>query len=67
MNTEKSKPILANSFNETVRRTSLCRQTLYKLIEDGTLESIKIGGRRLILERSLRKLIEGDRAERDAA
>ncbi len=35
---------------------------LYELIGDGTLESIKVGRRRIILVRSLLRLIEGDKA-----
>lgn len=48
--------------DETVAASGLSRSTIYELIGDGTLESRRVGGRRLVLVRSLRKLIEGDAA-----
>jgi excisionase family DNA binding protein len=43
--------------------SGLSRSTIYELIGDGSLESRRVAGRRLILVRSLRRLIEGDAAE----
>jgi len=42
--------------------SGISRTTLYSLIADGTLESRKVRGRRLVLVRSLLRLVEGDKA-----
>jgi excisionase family DNA binding protein len=39
--------------------TGLGRTTIYKLIDEGRLETILIGSRRLVVVRSLRRLLEG--------
>lgn len=49
--------------DEAVAASGLSRSTIYELIGDGSLESRRVAGRRLILVRSLRRLIEGDAAE----
>ena len=54
---------LSCTIKEASKASGLGPTTIYALISDGTLESTKVGRRRLILVRSLRKLIEGDRAD----
>jgi excisionase family DNA binding protein len=39
--------------------TGLGRTTIYKLIDEGRLKTILIGSRRLVVVRSLRRLLEG--------
>jgi excisionase family DNA binding protein len=58
---------MANSFNEVQRRTlsiqeaarssGLSRATLYRLIADGRLSTLKIGARRLVLVSALDALL----------
>lgn len=45
------------SIAEAAQKTGLGRTTIYGLINDGHLPSLKIGGRRLILASDLRNLI----------
>jgi excisionase family DNA binding protein len=52
---EAAEPI-AVSPQEATRLLSLGMTTIYKLINEGRLESTVIGGRRLILYTSLKKL-----------
>lgn len=47
----------AMSVSEAVRYTGLSRSTLYRLMKDGTLESVKIRRRRLIRRDALNALI----------
>lgn len=49
---------LAYSIAEAVRISSLGRTKLYQLINQGTLETIKIGSRTLVKASSLRALFE---------
>jgi len=45
--------------NEAVAAYRLSRSTLYKLISDGTLRTVKIAGRRLIPRDAIEALFEG--------
>jgi excisionase family DNA binding protein len=47
----------AYQVNEAVATYRLSRSTLYKLMSDGTLRSVKVGGRRLIPVEALEALI----------
>jgi excisionase family DNA binding protein len=47
----------AVSIPETCRITGLGRSTIYQMISDGTLPSIKIGKRRLVRTSTARRLI----------
>lgn len=49
---------------EAARLSGLGQSTIWSLIAGGKLESTSIGRRRLVLYRSLRRLIEGDQATR---
>lgn len=51
--------------DEAAAASSLSRRTIYSLIKGGELESRRVGGRRVVMVRSLRRLIEGDRAQPD--
>ena len=42
------------------------RSSLYELMRDGTLPSVRVAGRRLILESDLRALLEGARTDSTA-
>ncbi len=53
--------------DQAVAASGLSRSTLYELIRDDALESRVVAGRRLILVRSLRRLIEGDAADQPPA
>lgn len=55
---------LAYRIEDAVYTSGLSRSTLYKLIEDGKLASIKAAGRRLILAADLKSFLE---AQREAA
>jgi excisionase family DNA binding protein len=44
--------------NEAVEISTLCRATLYNHIRTGRLHTLKVGGRRLIPETALRKLLK---------
>lgn len=48
---------LAVSINDTVRALGLGRTTVYAMIADGRLESIKLGRRRLVKVESIRRLL----------
>lgn len=50
------------SIPEACAMSSLARSSIYRLISDGKLEARRVGGRRIILAASLRRLIEGDAA-----
>lgn len=41
-----------------VTLTGLCRTKIYELIDTGEIEAVKVGRSRLLLFRSLRKLID---------
>jgi excisionase family DNA binding protein len=50
---------LAYSINETARTLSLGRTSIYALINEGRLETVKLGRRTLIKTASIRALIDG--------
>jgi excisionase family DNA binding protein len=52
------------SIDEAAAASSLSRRTIYHAIRDGLLESRRIGGRRVILVKSLRRFLGADRADR---
>lgn len=52
---------------EAYAASGLGPTTIYALIATGELESVKVGRRRLIRVPSLRRLIEGDKAQIGAA
>ncbi len=51
---------LAASINETAKTLSLGRTTIYALIREGRLETIKLGRRTLVKMESIRRLLEGE-------
>lgn len=46
------------SVNDAAKAIGIGRVTLYKWIDEGKLESIRVGGRRLIKVDSVRKLVQ---------
>ncbi len=48
---------LTYSVNDAIRVTSIKRGKLYQLINDGAIETVKVGGRRLIKAESLKRLV----------
>jgi excisionase family DNA binding protein len=50
---------LAFRIDEAVAASGLSRSTLYNLIAAGTLPSVRVAGRRLILKADLVKLLSG--------
>lgn len=54
--------LIGCTVKEACARTGLKPTTLYGLMKDGAVESTKVGRRRIIVVRSLRRLIEGDKA-----
>jgi excisionase family DNA binding protein len=48
---------LTTSVNATMRALGLGRTTVNAMISDGRLESVKLGGRRLVKVASIRRLI----------
>ena len=60
MSIDRKKPIkLAYSLREACEASSLGRTTVYSHILSGRLQSVRIGGRRVILADSLHDLISG--------
>lgn len=53
-------PKLCYSVKEACNATSWGRTTLYNLIADGRLRTVRIGGRRLIPAEALHALIAGE-------
>lgn len=53
----ESEPLLYG-IEGAAKRLSLGRSTIYKLMDDGTLESVKIGNRRLISTASIHALAD---------
>lgn len=61
MATEYSPPKrLAYSINEAVQLTTLSKSTIRNLINNGTLEITRVGGRTLITAASLERLVYGE-------
>lgn len=54
--------LIAYSIAEVARRSSLSQATIYRRIADGTVQSVKSGGRRLIPHDALKALILGEAA-----
>lgn len=54
--------LIAYSVAEVSRRTSLSPATIYRRLDDQTLRSVKIAGRRLIPHDALKALILGEAA-----
>lgn len=53
------KPIWI-TIKESIRVSGIQRTNLYKLIKNGTIKSIKIGGKRLVSFASIEALEQGD-------
>ena len=51
---------ISYGIGDAVKATGLGRTTIYRLIKEGELKSVMIGGRRLIPAMELRKLMETD-------
>lgn len=49
---------IAVSINDTAKALSLGRTSIYALIREGRLETIKLGRRTLIKAESIRRLVE---------
>lgn len=49
---------LAYSMQEAAKQIGISRQRLYELVDAGEIESVKLGGRRLIRETALIALLE---------
>lgn len=54
----KTVEAITASINDTAKALSLGRTSIYALIREGRLETIKLGRRTLIKVESIRKLIE---------
>jgi Helix-turn-helix domain len=52
---------LAFGINEAAAVSGICRNSIYKLLNTGTLPSRKIAGRRLILREDLVAVLHGER------
>jgi excisionase family DNA binding protein len=53
-------PPLAYGIEDAVKASGLSRSTLYDLIGEGKLRSVKVAGRRLIPAEALRQLLQGE-------
>ena len=51
--------LITASINDTAKALGLGRTSIYALIRDGRLETVKLGRRTLIKVESVRKLIDG--------
>jgi excisionase family DNA binding protein len=49
--------VVASPINDTARSLGVCRATIYKLINNGQLQTIKIGRRTLVKADSIRALV----------
>jgi predicted DNA-binding transcriptional regulator AlpA len=54
-NRSNAKPVWV-TINETIRISGLGRTRLYELLNNGTLKSIKLGGKRLVAYASIEAL-----------
>jgi len=50
------------TINDAAKVIGIGRVTLYKHINSGLIETVKVGGRRLVKVDSLKKLVGADRA-----
>lgn len=50
------------TINDAAKAIGIGRVTLYKHINSGLIETVKVGGRRLVKVDSLKKLVGADRA-----
>ena len=48
---------LANTIPDTCRRLGIKNTTAYKLIKDGKLHAVKLGGRTVVLEAELQRFV----------
>lgn len=55
------------SVKAAVAATGLGKDTIYKMMDDGRLESATVGGRRLVFVKSLQDLLETCRADKRGA
>jgi excisionase family DNA binding protein len=53
----KAPPMLV-SLSEACERLSLSRRTVWRLIEDGHLQSVKVRGKRMITAEALRRFVQ---------
>ncbi len=53
---------LAYSVKVAVRVSGLGRTKIYELIKSGVLDSVRVGGRRLVTAQSLKRLVANDDA-----
>ena len=51
---------IAASINETAKALSLGRTSIYALIREGRLETVKLGRRTLVKVASIRRLLDGE-------
>jgi excisionase family DNA binding protein len=58
-NTTKNQERRALSIRETARTCGLSRATLYRLLKDGKLTTVKIRGRRLVPVGAIDALLNG--------
>jgi excisionase family DNA binding protein len=50
---------LTYSINDTAKVLALGRTTIYALINEGRLDTVKLGRRRLVKAESIRRLVDG--------
>jgi excisionase family DNA binding protein len=60
-NKETNMEPLVISINDTAKALGVGRSSIYSLIKDGRLESIKIGRRTLLTTASINRLAQGNR------
>jgi excisionase family DNA binding protein len=60
-------PQLLLSLNDAAQTIGVCRATFYDLLNQGLIESVKIGTRRLIVQESLHAYIESLRQKNGGA
>lgn len=55
---KKEQSCLLLSINDATRSIGVCRATFYELLNQGLIESVKIGARRLVVQKSLNTYVE---------